>query len=150
MKTAIHPKYDDATITCACGEVIHTKSTVKEMRVELCSKCHPIFTGKQRVVDTEGIVDKFKKRVTAAEKLKKDSQGKSKKERRKKQPAKNDIKQIMAEQEKRRSDRQAEKKKVEDKKLQEEMKKVNVRKASKEELAEVVAQKPVKKEKKDN
>ncbi|HPN67606.1 MAG TPA: 50S ribosomal protein L31 [bacterium] len=141
MKTGIHPKYEEATITCACGAVINTSSTVKEMRVEICSKCHPIFTGKQKLVDTEGIVDKFKKRMTTAEKIKQDQQGKAKKARKKKQQAKYDIKQIMAEQEQRRMERAAEKKKVEDKKLEQEMKRVKVRKASKEEIAKVAEKK---------
>lgn len=137
MKTDIHPKYEDATITCACGEVIKTRSTVKEMRVEICSKCHPIFTGKKKLLDTEGIVDKFKAKVDAASKLKEKSVGKTKKVRRKKQQAKHDINQIIAEQEERRRLREAEKKKEADKKLKEEMKTVKVRKASKEEIKAV-------------
>ena len=52
MKEAIHPKYEKATITCACGEVIETRSTKGNIRVEICSKCHPFFTGKQKLVDT--------------------------------------------------------------------------------------------------
>lgn len=62
MKENIHPKYEDATITCACGNVINTKSTKGDIRVEICSKCHPFFTGKQKLVDTGGRVDRFKKR----------------------------------------------------------------------------------------
>ena len=62
MKTDIHPKYEDATITCACGNVIHTRSTRKEMTVNTCSACHPYFTGAKTMVDTEGRVDSFKKR----------------------------------------------------------------------------------------
>ena len=62
MKADIHPKYVDTTITCACGEVIHTRSTKENIRVEICSKCHPFFTGKQKLVDTGGRVDRFKKR----------------------------------------------------------------------------------------
>ena len=62
MKQNIHPKYEKATITCACGEVIETKSTKGDIRVEICSKCHPFFTGKQKLVDTGGRVDRFKKR----------------------------------------------------------------------------------------
>jgi large subunit ribosomal protein L31 len=62
MKEAIHPKYEETTITCACGEVIHTRSTKKDIRVEICSKCHPFFTGKQKLVDTGGRVDRFKRR----------------------------------------------------------------------------------------
>ena len=62
MKENIHPKYEKTTITCACGEVIETSSTKKDIRVEICSKCHPFFTGKQKLVDTGGRVDRFKKR----------------------------------------------------------------------------------------
>ncbi len=62
MKEGIHPNYEDTTITCACGEVIKTKSTRKDIRVEICSKCHPFYTGKQKLVDTGGRVDRFKKR----------------------------------------------------------------------------------------
>lgn len=62
MKEGIHPKYGEATITCACGNVIHTRSTKKEIHVEVCNKCHPFYTGKQKLVDTGGRVDRFKKR----------------------------------------------------------------------------------------
>ena len=62
MKENIHPKYEKTTITCACGNVIETGSTKSNLRVEICSKCHPFFTGKQKLVDTGGRVDRFKKR----------------------------------------------------------------------------------------
>ncbi len=62
MKEAIHPNYEETTITCACGEVIKTRSTKKDIKVEICSKCHPFYTGKQKLVDTGGRVDRFKKR----------------------------------------------------------------------------------------
>lgn len=62
MKDGIHPNYQATTITCACGEVIETKSTRKDIKVEICSKCHPFYTGKQKLVDTGGRVDRFKKR----------------------------------------------------------------------------------------
>ncbi len=62
MKEGIHPKYEETTITCACGEVIHTRSTKKDIKVEICSKCHPFFTGKQKLIDTGGRVDRFNKR----------------------------------------------------------------------------------------
>lgn len=62
MKEKIHPKYQDTTITCACGNVIHTRSTKQDIHVEICSKCHPFFTGKQKLIDTSGRVDMFKKR----------------------------------------------------------------------------------------
>ena len=58
----IHPDYQETTITCACGNVIHTRSTKKDIRGEICSKCHPFFTGKQKLVDTSGRVDMFNKR----------------------------------------------------------------------------------------
>ena len=62
MKKDVHPKYQDATITCACGAVIKTRSTVKDMTVNTCSACHPYFTGRQTLLDTEGRVDQFMKR----------------------------------------------------------------------------------------
>ncbi len=62
MKKEIHPDYKETTITCACGEVIHTRSTKQNMRIEICSKCHPFFTGKQKLVDTAKRIDKFKKK----------------------------------------------------------------------------------------
>ena len=62
MKEAIHPKYEETTITCACGNVIETRSTRKNIKVEICSQCHPFYTGKQKLVDTGGRVDRFKKR----------------------------------------------------------------------------------------
>ena len=61
-KEGIHPNYVDATITCACGNVIKTRSTKGDMKVDVCSKCHPLFTGKQKLVDTGGRVDRFNKR----------------------------------------------------------------------------------------
>ncbi len=62
MKKGIHPEYEETTITCACGNVIKTRSTKKDIKVEICSKCHPFYTGKQKLVDTGGRVDRFKKR----------------------------------------------------------------------------------------
>ena len=61
MKEGIHPNYQPTTIKCACGEVIETRSTKQDIKVEICSKCHPFFTGKQNLVDTGGSVDKFTK-----------------------------------------------------------------------------------------
>ncbi len=70
MKKDIHPKYyPKAKIICACGNVIVTGSTKPEMRVEVCSACHPFYTGKKRFVDTAGRVDRFKKRMEKTEKL---------------------------------------------------------------------------------
>ncbi len=62
VKEGIHPHYEATTIRCACGEIIETGSTKKDIRVEICSKCHPFFTGKQKLVDTGGRVDRFNKR----------------------------------------------------------------------------------------
>lgn len=62
MKENIHPNYAEAVVKCACGETFTTKSTKSELRVDICSKCHPFFTGKQKFVDVGGRVDKFKKK----------------------------------------------------------------------------------------
>jgi large subunit ribosomal protein L31 len=68
MKTKIHPKYyPEATVTCACGATWTTGSTKPELRLDICSNCHPFYTGEQRIVDTEGQVDRFMKRVQARE-----------------------------------------------------------------------------------
>ena len=72
MKAAIHPTYHaNAKITCACGNVIQAGSTVPEVAIELCSNCHPFYTGKQNLVDTAGRVDRFKQKIAAAESRKK-------------------------------------------------------------------------------
>jgi large subunit ribosomal protein L31 len=65
MKTNIHPQYVDSVITCSCGNVIHTRSTKAEMHVDICSNCHPFFTGEQRIVDTAGRVERFRRRYAA-------------------------------------------------------------------------------------
>jgi large subunit ribosomal protein L31 len=62
VKEGIHPKYEPTTIRCACGEIIATSSTKKDLHVDICSKCHPFFTGKQKLIDTGGRIDRFKKR----------------------------------------------------------------------------------------
>lgn len=62
MKKKLHPEYFETTITCACGNVIKTRSTVKDLHIEICSKCHPFFSGKQKFVDTAGRVEKFQKK----------------------------------------------------------------------------------------
>ncbi len=62
MKQGIHPDFKETTITCACGAVYRTKSTKENLKVDICSKCHPFFTGKQKFVDAGGRVDKFKKK----------------------------------------------------------------------------------------
>lgn len=65
MKIDIHPKYVEATISCACGHVVKTRSTVKEMHVNTCAACHPFFTGQAKYIDTEGRVERFRKRYGA-------------------------------------------------------------------------------------
>jgi large subunit ribosomal protein L31 len=63
MKADIHPKYEAVTVTCGCGNTFQTRSTQSgDMRVDVCSQCHPFFTGKQKIMDTGGRVDKFNKR----------------------------------------------------------------------------------------
>lgn len=64
MKTKIHPKYyDDAKVTCLCGNVFTLGSTKPEIKVDVCSNCHPFYTGKQRILDTRGRVERFRKRL---------------------------------------------------------------------------------------
>ncbi|MDR0685285.1 MAG: 50S ribosomal protein L31 [Spirochaetaceae bacterium] len=67
MKEGIHPNYELATITCACGNVIETRSTVKDIKVEICSACHPFFTGKQKLVDTAGRIERFRRKYNIKE-----------------------------------------------------------------------------------
>jgi large subunit ribosomal protein L31 len=66
MKKEIHPKYIDCAITCLCGNVIQTRSTLPKISVEICSNCHPFFTGQQKIVDTAGRVERFRKRYAGA------------------------------------------------------------------------------------
>ena len=67
MKAKIHPAYKEITVTCSCGNTFKTRSTVgHDLNVEVCSSCHPFFTGKQKIVDTAGRVDKFRKKYAAA------------------------------------------------------------------------------------
>lgn len=66
MKEGLHPNYEQTTIRCACGNVIETGSTKKDIRVEVCSKCHPFYTGKQKMVDTGGRVSRFNKKFGLA------------------------------------------------------------------------------------
>ncbi len=68
MKEGIHPKYETAHVVCACGNQFDTRSTRKEIHVEVCSKCHPFYTGKQKLVDTGGRVDRFNKRFSLKDK----------------------------------------------------------------------------------
>jgi large subunit ribosomal protein L31 len=62
VKKKIHPEYYETTITCACGNKIETRSTVKNIRVEICSNCHPFYTGRQKLIDTAGRVDRFRRK----------------------------------------------------------------------------------------
>jgi large subunit ribosomal protein L31 len=63
MKEGIHPKYEEVTVVCACGETFKTRSTKKDsIRLEICSKCHPFFTGKQKLVDSAGRVERFQRK----------------------------------------------------------------------------------------
>lgn len=62
MKAEIHPEYTETTIRCACGNEFQTRATKKDIRVEICSACHPLFTGKQKLMDTEGRVERFMKK----------------------------------------------------------------------------------------
>ncbi len=62
MKKGIHPKYEEATVKCACGNTFKTRSTVKNINTEICSACHPFYTGKQTLVDTAGRIEKFNNR----------------------------------------------------------------------------------------
>jgi large subunit ribosomal protein L31 len=68
MKSGIHPDYNTITVKCACGNTFETKSTAKEIAVEICSNCHPFFTGKQKLIDTAGRVDRFRRKYGMTEK----------------------------------------------------------------------------------
>jgi large subunit ribosomal protein L31 len=67
MKAKIHPKYELPKISCACGNIIETRSTTKDIKVEICSTCHPFFTGKQKLVDTAGRIERFRKKYNIKE-----------------------------------------------------------------------------------
>jgi large subunit ribosomal protein L31 len=73
MKQGIHPEYVETTISCVCGNVIKTRSTKKDIKVEICSKCHPFMTGKQKIMDTAGRVERFKKKYADVKKTKKEN-----------------------------------------------------------------------------
>lgn len=92
MKKNTHPAYHKAQIICACGNIIETGSTVKEMKVEICAACHPLYTGKKKVLDTTGRVDRFKKLAEKAADKKKNKT--AKKERVKK--AKAETKKVVS------------------------------------------------------
>jgi len=68
MKTDIHPKYHEVVISCACGAALTSKSTEAEIRLDICAACHPFFTGTQKIVDTEGRVERFKKKYVTRKK----------------------------------------------------------------------------------
>ena len=68
MKTDIHPDYAETTIRCACGNVLEVGSTKSDIRVEICSKCHPFFTGKQKLVDSAGRIERFRKKYAKYQK----------------------------------------------------------------------------------
>ena len=70
VKAGIHPEYHDVTATCACGASYPTRSTRKEISVEICSNCHPFFTGKQKLVDTAGRVERFRRKYGLTDKTK--------------------------------------------------------------------------------
>ena len=89
MKANIHPEYSEITVHCACGAAWQTRSTSKELHLDICSNCHPFFTGRQKLIDTEGRVDRFTKKFGAqtsesrktAEKAKKDAAAKAAKKK---------------------------------------------------------------------
>ena len=84
MKAGIHPAYEEISVTCACGHSFKTRSTHKgDMRVEICSNCHPFFTGKQKLMDTEGRVERYRKKVAKAKEMQaeRDARKKAKKDR---------------------------------------------------------------------
>ncbi|MBA2565136.1 MAG: 50S ribosomal protein L31 [Gemmatimonadetes bacterium] len=68
MKTGIHPEYVDSRVVCACGNIIETRSTLPEIHVEICSSCHPYYTGRQKFTDTAGRIEKFRARYGKSEK----------------------------------------------------------------------------------
>ncbi|MDF1543489.1 MAG: 50S ribosomal protein L31 [bacterium] len=68
MKSGIHPKYNELVVKCACGASYATRSTAKEISVEICSNCHPFFTGKQKLIDTAGRVERFRRKYGTQEK----------------------------------------------------------------------------------
>ncbi len=66
MKDSIHPEYYETLVRCACGSEVQTRTTLKDLHVEICSKCHPFFTGKQKLMDTAGRIEKFKRKYAKA------------------------------------------------------------------------------------
>ncbi len=83
MKKDIHPKYySNAKVKCACGNTFEVGATIPEFEIEICSACHPFYTGKEKIIDTAGRVDKFKKRIQKKTELTKDKKVVNKKEKR--------------------------------------------------------------------
>jgi len=68
MKEGIHPQYQEVEVVCACGHTFHTRSTAEKIHVEICSDCHPFYTGKQKMVDTAGRVERFRKKYAKVDK----------------------------------------------------------------------------------
>ncbi len=88
MKPGIHPAYHEITVTCACGYSFKTRSTHKgDMRVEICSNCHPFFTGRQKLVDTEGRVDRFQKKYAKTKTLQAERKGRKINRKKQRAPA---------------------------------------------------------------
>ncbi len=81
MKADIHPKYVEATVTCACGNTFKTRSVKSEIKLEICSCCHPFFTGKQKLVDSAGMVDRFERRKAKTQAAKEEAEKKTRKRR---------------------------------------------------------------------
>lgn len=75
MREAIHPKYFDTTVVCSCGHTFETSSTVEKIHVEICSACHPFFTGKHKLIDTAGRVERFQKKYAKKDELAKKPKG---------------------------------------------------------------------------
>ena len=93
MKKGVHPSYGPSVIKCACGNEVKTHSTVSELSIEICSACHPFYTGQKKIVDSAGRVDRFKKRLEIGKNLKEEKQKQSalKKPRKKKSIEKAEI-----------------------------------------------------------
>jgi len=75
MKQGIHPAYGPATVTCACGSTFTTRATRPEIRVEICSRCHPFYTGRQKIMDTEGRVERFRQRYARVQQVQRRRKG---------------------------------------------------------------------------
>ena len=76
MKPGIHPNYVNTTVTCGCGNMFQTRSTVKEMRVEICAACHPFYTGQQKILDIAGRVERFNQKYAKYRQAQQEKQGK--------------------------------------------------------------------------